>query len=150
MSYVFLQLPIIAVLLAIALCKFRSIVKSQESLSLNTKQLMLHGLLIAAFTGTMGILFGIAVHYKMSFASYDFAIQFLSTDIICLTFEFVIALYIAFVLFKSSQQVEKMQDPLTRQEVSMLVYMQNMSNARALLGPNLPGTNLEAMLQKNS
>ena len=37
MSYVFLQLPIIAVLLAVALCRFRSIVKSQESLVLNTK-----------------------------------------------------------------------------------------------------------------
>ena len=37
MSYVFLQLPIIAVMLAVALCRFRSIVKSQESLILNTK-----------------------------------------------------------------------------------------------------------------
>ena len=37
MSYVFAQLPTIAVLLAVALCRFRSIVKSQESLVLNTK-----------------------------------------------------------------------------------------------------------------
>ena len=146
MTYVFLQLPIIAVLLAVALCNFRSIVKKQGSLSLNTCHLLLHGILIAAFTVNMGVLLGIAMHYRASFLNFHFIRQFFLTDIIRLVFEFVIVSYIAYVLLRSSRTVEKVHDPLLKQEVSVLVYMQNMSRARALLGPSLPGSSLEALL----
>ena len=61
----------------------------------------------------MGVLFGIAINYNVSFRDYYFAMQFLTTDIICLIFEFVIVFYIAFVLFRSSRNIEKMQDPLS-------------------------------------
>ena len=74
---------------------------------------MLHALLIVSFTLTMGVLFGIAINYKVSFLDYNFAIQFLTTDIICLFFEFTISFYIAYVLLRSSQHDEKMKDPLT-------------------------------------
>ena len=72
MAYVFLQLPVIAVLLAVALCNFRSIVKKQRGLILNTCHLLLHGILIAAFTISMGVLLGLAMHYRVSFRNFDF------------------------------------------------------------------------------
>ena len=58
----------------------------------------------------------------------------------------MIVSYIAYVLLRSSGTVEKVHDPLLKQEVSVLVYMQNMSKARALLGPSLPGSSLESLL----
>lgn len=71
------------------------------------------------------------------------------SDIICFVLEFFIVFYLAFVLHKASRTVKKVQDPLLREEVSMLVYIQNMSNARQLLGPSLPGSSLESVLSRN-
>ena len=70
-------------------------------------------------------------------------------DIISFSLQSIIVFYLAFVLYKASQSVKKVHDPLLEEQVSMLVYIQNMSNARRLLGPSLPGSTLESVLSRN-
>lgn len=70
MTFSFLQLPLIAVLLSVSLCNFRAIVRRYERLRLNTCQLVLHAIFIILFTIDVGVLFYLTVWWDASISNF--------------------------------------------------------------------------------
>ena len=144
-----MQQPIISLFLIIALCNIRKILRHQERLKLNTQQFCLHIILISFLTIDVGFLFFLAIQWDASLSNFEFDKQFMTSHLISLVLQSLIVLYLAYVLVLSSKAVARVQDPLLNQQVSLIVYLQNMQAVRKLQGPSLRTESFQQLKRRN-
>ena len=131
----FLQLPLDCFCVTYALFTFRSIVKGQEAVRVNTFQIHLHNVLIVLWTacGVFYIVVLVRDGLPSDQMGYRGARDLTICDISMLILSSLISTLAGYVLYKAIRYVPKRQDQLLQKDVSLLVYIENMKSQKQLV-----------------